>query len=83
MLNSLEVKSDRSVKIGFLIVVLIHYHIYKTILQWTLVWIFSEGENDCKYKLLTKSDVDFHNIMIADLFNCICVNGLCIYYCCD
>jgi hypothetical protein len=28
-----------------------------------------------KYKLLTESDADFHNIMFIDLLNCICVNG--------
>jgi len=28
-----------------------------------------------KYKLLTKRDANFHNIMIANLFNCMCVNG--------
>jgi hypothetical protein len=27
------------------------------------------------FKLLTESDVDFHNLMIIDLMNCMCVNG--------
>jgi hypothetical protein len=49
---------------------------YKTVLQWTLVWIFSKEGKDCKYKILTESDThDFYNIMFIDLFNCMWVNG--------
>jgi hypothetical protein len=34
---------------------------------------------NCKYKLLTKSDADFHNMIIAYLFNYMHVNGFCIF----
>jgi hypothetical protein len=33
-----------------------------------------EAEN-CKYKLFIEHDIDFHNIMIADLFKYMRVNG--------
>jgi hypothetical protein len=45
------------------------------IVQSTIVWKpFLEAGN-CKYKILTKSDVDFYNIMFIGLFNYMCVNG--------
>jgi hypothetical protein len=31
--------------------------------------------NGCKYLLFSKNDVDFHNIVVSYLFNCLCVNG--------
>jgi hypothetical protein len=76
MLGCIEVRCDKSIKIGFLpICTNTLSHIYKTILQWTLVWIFSEAGKDCKYKLLTEHDTYFHNLMIIDLLNCMCVDG--------
>jgi hypothetical protein len=38
----------------------------------------------CKYsKILTENDTDFHNNVVRYLFNCLCMNGLCIFYCCN
>jgi hypothetical protein len=37
--------------------------------------ISEAGTYCCKYKLLTESDTNFHNLMIIDLLNCMCVNG--------
>jgi uncharacterized protein YrzB (UPF0473 family) len=37
---------------------------YKIVLQWSLVWIFSEAGNECKYKLLTESDADFYKYYV-------------------
>jgi hypothetical protein len=34
-----------------------------------------EAGKDCKYRLVTERDTDFHNLMIIDLLNCMCVNG--------
>lgn len=48
---------------------------YKFVLLWTLVWIFSEAGKNYKYKIFTESNADFHNIMIAYLFNYMRVNG--------
>jgi len=39
------------------------------------VYIFSEPGKNYKYTLLTEDDTDFHNMIIADLFNCMRVNG--------
>jgi hypothetical protein len=68
MLSSLEVRSNVSIKIGFLVLVLIHYHMYQPILI-TCVWILSDAEKNGKCKILTESDVDFHNIVFSALFN--------------
>jgi hypothetical protein len=34
-----------------------------------------EAGKDCKYRLVTERDTDFHNLMIIDLLNCMCMNG--------
>jgi hypothetical protein len=35
----------------------------------------SKARMDCKYKLFTERDTDFHNLIIIDLLNCMSVNG--------
>jgi hypothetical protein len=37
---------------------------------------------NCKYKILTESDADFHNVMFMGLFNHMRMNEICIFYCC-
>jgi hypothetical protein len=67
----LEIRNNESIKRGFLAIctnTLSHVQNCIAVCKNHL-----EVRN-CKYKLLTESDVDSYNIMLIDLFNCIRMN---------
>jgi hypothetical protein len=69
MLSDLEVKSGKSNRITFLAFVLIYFRIY-IIVQSTIVWKpFWKQRTISISKILTESDIGFHNIVIYVLVN--------------